>query len=234
MTRRAAPEATSAAPPRANTALIARTGTETAMPGVMSRNSCITMRAITFETMIPSGNPTTTAAAAIATARRLSRRRSGRPRAPSARMTAASRVRSTIRVVVVEPSRTSATSPATMPRNPIIVLTCSMSASIGWVPSTTVMGSDVVEMPRSASRPRSSSAVERSAPAESSAARTARRLAASPPISEAVASVENATDSPAHQLVNPTPTTKSSYCSPSGAVTLTTSPRFATPSVTST
>ena len=99
----------------------------------------MTMRAITLEMTIPRGSPMITAAAAIATARRRRRRRSGRFRAPSARMTAASRVRSVIKVFVVEPRSTSATSPATMPRNPMSVLTCSIAASMGWVPSGTVM-----------------------------------------------------------------------------------------------
>ena len=95
----------------------------TAKPGVIPTNSWSTIRAIRLLTAIPNGSPITNAATAIPTAMRRRRRRSGRCRPPSARMTAISRVRSVIKVLVVEARSTSATSPAKMPRSPTSSLT---------------------------------------------------------------------------------------------------------------
>ena len=180
VTRAAARAATSRAPTSAPIALAATTHQSIAKSGVTPTNSWSTIRAMRLLISTPSGRPTASATAVIAIAMRRRRRRSGRARPPRARITATSRVRSVISVFVVDASRTSATSPATMPNRPMRVLTCSMSASIGVEPLGSEVGNSVNASPPSASTSHVASVIARSSSAPSSTAVITNRFV--PPV----------------------------------------------------
>ena len=231
-TRCAARADTSRAPMRTATADPARTGTSSAKPGVIPTNSWSTMRAIRLLIATPKGRPSTSAATPIPTAMRRRRRRSGRCRPPSARMTAISRVRSVIRVFVVDASSTSATSPAKIPSRPMSWLTCRMSASIGVVPSGKEVGNPVNVSPSAASITSTSAMTASSAVSLSSTAVMVRRSVPPDVVSGTTASRSPySTLLSAHHRVDPMPTTSNVVPAMSTASPISATPGWAMTSV---